>query len=114
MKLNSQRNRMKNNKNILIDEISKELPFTVPENYFNQFALQLEDQIGFKRSLYRNLVRPWMYMAAMFIGILIMGQVFYTVNRNNNTRNAENYEAYVLSQVDETSLVDLYVDETSK
>jgi len=105
---------MKNNKNILIDEISKELPFGVPENYFNQFALQIEEQIGYKRSIIRNVLKPWMYMAAMFVGILIMGEVFYTVNQNNTTRNTENYETYVLSQVDETMLVDAYMNEPSK
>jgi hypothetical protein len=105
---------MKNNKNILIEEISRELPFSVPENYFNQFALQMDEQIGFKRSIIRTSFKSWMYMAAMFIGILIMGQVFYTVNQNNITNNAEKYEAYVLSQVDENSLVDAYVDEPAK
>jgi len=105
---------MKNNKNILIEEISKELPFSVPENYFDQFALQIDEQIGFKRTIVRKVLKPWMYMAAMFICILIMGQVFYTVNKNNSTRNAENYESYVLSQVDENSLADFYVDEPTK
>ena len=105
---------MKNNKNILIEEISKELPFSVPENYFDQFALQIDEQIGFKRTIVRKVLKPWMYMAAMFICILIMGEVFYTVNKNNSTRNAENYESYVLSQVDENSLADFYVDEPTK
>ncbi|MDP4238735.1 MAG: hypothetical protein Q8904_04590 [Bacteroidota bacterium] len=104
---------MKNNKNILIDEMSKELPFSVPENYFNQFALQIEEQIGFKRSITRKLFRPWMYMAAMFVGILVADQVFYSINQNNAARSAENYESYVLSQVDETSVADLYVEEPS-
>ena len=53
-------------------------------------------------------------MAAMFVGILIMGQVFYTVNKNNVTRNAENYETYVLSQIDENSMADYYVSEPTK
>ena len=105
---------MKNNKNILIEEMSKELPFSVPENYFNQFALRIEEQIGYKKTVFHRGIRAWMYMAAMFVGILIMGQVFYTVNRNNSTRNAETYETYVLSQVDENSLVDLYLDEPAK
>jgi len=105
---------MKTNKNILIDELSRELPFSVPENYFNQFALQLEEQIGFKHSIVPRKIRQWMYVAAMFIGIMIMGQVFYMVNQNIATRNAQNYESYVLSQVDENSIADLYVDESSK
>lgn len=105
---------MKNNKNIGLEEISKELPFSVPENYFEQFALQIEDQIGFKKSFIRKVMRPWMYMAAMFVGILIMGQVFYTINQNNASRTAENYETYVLSQVDENSLADFYVTNPAK
>jgi len=105
---------MKNKKNILIEEMSKDLPFGVPENYFNQFALRIEEQIGYKKTVFRSGIRAWMYMAAMFVGILIMGQVFYTVNRNNVNRNAETYETYVLSQVDENSLVDMYVDEPAK
>jgi hypothetical protein len=104
---------MKNNKNILIDEMSKELPFTVPESYFNQFALQIEEQIGFKRSITKKVLKPWMYVAAMFVGILIADQVFYTINQNNAARSAENYESYVLSQVDENSVADLYIDESS-
>jgi multidrug resistance efflux pump len=102
---------MKNNKNIGLEEIGKELPFSVPENYFNQFALQMDGQIGFRKPLMRKNIRTWLSMAAMFVGILIIGQIFYTVNQNNATRNAEKYEAYVLSQVNENSLVDLYVDE---
>jgi len=105
---------MKNNKNISIDEISKELPFTVPENYFEQFALRLEDQIGYKKSYILKTYRTWMYMVAMFVGILVMGQVFYTVNKNNVAKNTENYESYVLSQVDESSLADFYVNEPAK
>ena len=105
---------MKNKKNILIEEMNKELPFGVPENYFDQFALRIEEQIGYKKTIFRKGMKAWMYMAAMFIGILIMGQVFYTVNRNNAAKNAETYETYVLSQVDENSLVDMYVDEPAK
>ena len=105
---------MKNNKNILIEEISKELPFSVPDNYFDQFALRIEEQIGYKKPIFRIGIKRWMYMAAMFVGILILTQVFYTINQNIATRNAENYETYVLSQVDENSMVDVYLDEPSK
>ena len=112
--MNSQRSSMKNNKNIMIEEMSKELPFGVPENYFDQFALQMEEQVGFKRSIARKVFRPWMYMAAMFVGVLLVGQIFYTVNKNNATHNAENYESYVLSQVDENSLAEVYVEEPTK
>ena len=105
---------MKTNKNISIEEMEKELPFNVPQNYFEQFASQLEDQIGYKSPRIQKLIKPWMYIAAMFVGILMIGQVFYTVYQHINTKNAENYELYVLSQVDETSLVDYYIEAPNK
>jgi len=105
---------MKTNKHISLDEIGKELPFEVPSNYFEQFAVQMDEQIDFKPVTVRKLLKPWMYMAAMFVGILLLGQVFYNIYQNNTTKNAENYELYVLSQVDETVLMDYYVDESVK
>lgn len=105
---------MKKNKHITLEDIGNELPFSVPENYFDQFASQLEEQIDFKPVSIQRLLKPWMYMAAMFLGVLIMGQLFYTVYQNNTLKNADNYESYILSQVDETTLMDYYVDESVK
>ena len=112
--MNSQTNRMKNMKHISLDEIGKELPFGVPENYFNQFATQMDEQIGYNAATRRKLLKPWMYIAAMFVGILLMGPVFYRIYQNNTVKNAENYESYVLSQIDESSLMDCYVDNSRK
>ena len=105
---------MKNNKHISINEIWKELPFSVPENYFNDFALQLEQQIGIHKQPASRFIKPWMYMAAMFVGIFVLGQVFYTLYSTSSQVNQENYETYVLSQVDESSILDYYVDESVK
>ena len=105
---------MTNRENILLEKVGKELPFGVPENYFNQFALQIEDQIGYKHVAGRNVFKSWMFMAAMFVGVVVMGQLFYASHQRTLARNADNYETYVLSQVDETSLVDYYVDEPNK
>lgn len=113
MKINSQTNSMKDNKHITLEEIGKELPFTVPENYFEQFATQMEAQVMVKRKPSRKALINWMSMAAMFVGILIMGQVFYTAYQNNTAKNEDNYELYVLSQVDESSLMDYYVADSS-
>ena len=103
---------MKTNKNISFEEIDKELPFSVPENYFNDFAAQIDKQTGYKKPFIR-FVRPWMYAAAMFIGIVVVGEVFYSSNRQRNL-TADNYETYVMAQVDESSVVDYYVNESSK
>ncbi len=105
---------MKKNKKILLEEIGKELPFSVPLNYFEDFASQFDDRIGLKSNNNKKHNKTWMYMAAMFMGVLMMSQVFFTVYNNNETKNVENYELYVLSQVDETSLIDYYVETPKK
>lgn len=105
--------RMKNKMNISLDEVGNELPFRVPENYFDQFACQIETQITPQHIAITKLMKPWMYMAAMFVGVLILAQVFYTLY-NNNVKKSDRYESYVLSQVDESSLMDYYVNEPSK
>jgi hypothetical protein len=105
---------MKENKHISLNEIGKELPFSVPENYFEQFASQIAKQIEYPHVSSRRLLRPWMYMAAMVVGVLLISKISFTIYQNNTQRNAANYESYVLSQVDETALLDCYVDETGK
>lgn len=100
---------MKTKNNISIEQIGKELPFSVPENYFEQFAQSIDKQIGANKPSH-SIIRPWMYVAAMFVGIIITGQIFYSTNQQKLAKNTENYESYVLSQVDETSVVDYYVE----
>ncbi len=103
-----------NDKNILDEKEAKELAFSVPENYFDQFALQIDKQIGYQHTASRKLLRSWMYVAAMFVGVLIVGQVFYATHKRNLACNEENYESYVLSQVDESSMVDYYVEQSNQ
>ena len=55
-----------------------------------------------------------MYAAAMVMGIMVLSPVFYSVYQNKATANTENYESYVLSQVDESVLMDYYVDDSTK
>jgi hypothetical protein len=104
---------MKNKQNILLEDIGKELPFTVPSDYFDQFALQMDRQIGHRNHYYR-ILKPWMYIAAVFAGIFIIGGIYYSEKQQNIAKNNENYESYVLSQVDEASVMDYYVNGTTK
>jgi hypothetical protein len=106
---------MKTNKNIMFEEIGKELPFSVPENYFEQFANRIDEQIGYKSASTRRFFKPWMYAAAaVFVGVVVLSPIFYTANNQRNvTKNTDNYESYVLSQVDESVLMDCYVENSS-
>lgn len=105
---------MKTNKHISIEDAGSELPFSVPENYFKDFALNIEKQIVEQKKSSVKFIKPWMYIAAMFIGILLIGQVFYTVNKNNTANYSDKYESYVLSQLDETSIMDYYIENPAK
>lgn len=101
---------MKENKHISLEKAGNKLPFTVPENYFNDFAIQFDSQIGNGKRNIIHIIRPWLSVAAVFIGILIVTRVGYTAYQQKQA-NTENYELYVLSQVDETEMIDYYLTE---
>jgi hypothetical protein len=101
-----------NNKNIL-KETGNRIPFTVPEGYFEGFALQMEARTSGSKSFYlKKVISPWMYMAAMFIGMLLIGNLLFNVYKTNKQDNAEMYEMYVMSQMDNSVMIDYYVDQT--
>lgn len=65
-----------------LNNIGKENPFKVPERYFENFSENLMSQLPEKESKEPQVislwerVRPWMYMAAMFAGIVLMVNIF--------------------------------------
>ncbi|KPK86413.1 MAG: hypothetical protein AMS27_05080 [Bacteroides sp. SM23_62_1] len=61
-----------------LDSMNKELPFSVPENYFDNFASRLQErmQTGKKPGLFRKtyeLVRPQLALAAAIAAFLAIG-----------------------------------------
>lgn len=105
---------MKTTNHLSFESAGKEMPFSVPEGYFDQFAAQIDTQIGYKSGGSGRFLRPWMYMAAaVLVGIVILTPVLYTKNQRTVAQNSDNYESYVLSQVDETVMLDCYVDDSS-
>ncbi|MDO9154119.1 MAG: hypothetical protein Q7U47_10530 [Paludibacter sp.] len=104
---------MKENKHLSLDKIGNKIPFTVPDNYFDEFALQMESQTDVVAVPVKKLLKPWMYMAAMFIGILLLSNVAYTVYNGNINKNKENYEMYVYSQLDESVIFDYYLNDSN-
>lgn len=98
------------NKNTL-NEIGNRNPFEVPDNYFADFANQMDEKIGFKKPKLIQLMKPWLYMAAMFMGIFVLGNVFYQVylhHQNTKYETEEFYDFYVSSQIDSSILIDYY------
>jgi hypothetical protein len=101
-------------KNSILNEIGNRNPFSVPENYFENFANQFEAQIALKPVLPFKLLRPWMYMAAMFLGVFFMSRIVYTVYTNNKIADAENYELYVMSQVNDVENLEYFDADVSE
>ena len=107
--------KMEKRKHILFEDVGKKLPFTVPENYFEDFAMQMDGQIMAKPVPVFKLLRPWLYVAAMFLGVLFLSRVGYNIyQEKNDNLMAENYDLYIMSQVDETEIIDYYLTEETK
>lgn len=91
--------------------MDNKLPFTVPEHYFENFALQLNSKIADQpKTFILKKRKPWLYVAAIFVGMVIFGGSYYYKYQKDTEIYSENYETYVLSQVDESSIIDYYVD----
>lgn len=78
-----------------LSEIEKKNPFTVPEDYFPRFnehimaRLPRKEIVKPKKVSMWDKAKPWVYMAAMFMGI------FFTIQLL--TKNTTNQVATILS-----------------
>lgn len=95
----------------ILDKIGKDPGFKVPENYFENFMANMEQSLPEKqfeqeseRSLWSK-VRPYIYMAAMFAGILCTMKVFSTLSGNNNP----SYNPVIAKAFENKTFVDDFV-----
>ena len=68
---------------MILQKIGKKNTFTVPENYFEDFTQELMDKLPAKEVVLQaeaptlwQRVKPWLYMAAMFCGIMLSVRIF--------------------------------------
>ena len=73
---------MEEEKNIL-KKIGTKNPFYVPEGYFENFSQELMSKLPEKESFLPESnptlwqrVKPWIYMTAMFVGIMLSVRIF--------------------------------------
>jgi hypothetical protein len=84
------------------DELKNKNPFKVPDGYFNHLTAQIMSQLPEKTDEEAKIVslwertKPWLYMAAMFIGIAFMMKIFVSPSPEglNLTSEAEVEEFY--------------------
>lgn len=79
-----------------LTEIEKnENPFKVPENYFAQFNEEIMNRLPEKERVKPRTVpiwdkvKPWVYMAAMFVGLYITINFITQNNGENNIASSE-------------------------
>ena len=69
--------------NKIISKVGTKNPFKVPNGYFTDFTQELMNKLPEKEILYANQevtlwqrVKPWIYMTAMFCGIMLSVRIF--------------------------------------
>lgn len=116
------------NKNIL-DQVNRRSGMTVPDGYFAEFASRMAaslpeqewesaaPKIEVHRSVWQT-IRPYVYMAAMFLGVWLMMNMFdfvrpsadLTVERNPVLAEAVSNDSFIneyfLDNADEADLMD--------
>ncbi len=118
---------MKDEKSDILSKIGRESGFKVPDNYFENFAKKMEEELPEHEVIPEvkpttwTKIRPYLYMTAMFAGIWCMMWIFNDLagsNRNKyNTaivagfQNSENIDELMLHGV--VSEYDIYTYEDS-
>ena len=90
----------------LMERCGKEQPFKIPEGYFEHFHEQLMSSLPeitptsapAAKITFMTRIKPWLYMAAMFVGIVFMVQSLMYVQ-----------QAHLVN--DDLAAVELYTEE---
>lgn len=113
-----------NNKIFEKIKASKENPFKVPENYFEDFSSRLQEKIDSQKILKDNKPRIKFFNSAFKIAaslILIAAISFLIVKYTNNTKENNKYNIYaetietsefdLYNNLDENTIIDIIVEE---
>jgi hypothetical protein len=83
-----------------LEEIKKKNPFKTPEGYFDNLTANVLAQLPEKNekedrilSLWER-VQPWIYMAAMFVGLTFMIRMFVGSSPNLNLNSSTDIDAF--------------------
>ena len=74
----------------ILRKVGTQNPFRVPENYFEDFTQELMNKLPEKEpmlclsepTLWQR-VKPWVYMTAMFVGIMLSVRIFVGEPKND-------------------------------
>lgn len=100
---------MKKEETDLLKRCGTENPFTVPEGYFEHFTEQLMEKLPEReaqpapRLTLWTRVKPWVYMAAMFCGLMLSVRMFVGEKQSQSP-------AAISETTDFTEVPDEYID----
>src|SRR5574344_1664728 len=101
--------------NELLNKVGKENPFKVPDGYFDNFTTQLMDKLPEKPEAIEvqsvttwMKMRPYVYMAAMFIGAVLMIKAIHFIQSDKIEKAQKETAATEVAQENK------YIDETVK
>ena len=107
-------------KKIILKDITKTDPFKVPEGYFEHFTNNILSQLpdGIREepktiSLWQR-VRPWAYMAAMFLGMGLIIDLFVNLPSQPSVKKYASEGLKLSSSSDIDDFYHYYEDELAK
>jgi len=106
-----------------LDELMRKQPFRVPEGYFESFTDDFLSRLPEKSipdakiiSLY-DRVKPWLYMAAMFAGAIILFNIYSGKDKTSQDTNGvavTTHSNYMTGTEDDAEFMeyieDMYID----
>lgn len=85
-----------------LEQNNKQVPFTVPDGYFDNFTQAIEQRAMGDTKTFRRYL-----MAASILLTLLIGGYFYQTRQTNSD---DWYANYLLTQIDEATVYDFYFE----
>lgn len=95
----------------ILQKIGNRTPFCVPEGYFEHFADGFLPLIATQKRQPTKIfaMRKWFATAAAVALLLSVGFMSYRFYENKQiAENQDNYETYLMSQIDDNNLMEFY------
>ena len=96
----------------ILRKVGTKNPFQVPDQYFEDFTQELMNKLPEKESLYLSSeptlwqrVKPWVYMTAMFCGIMLSVRIFVGTPKQEEIFPITQAEAELIADEDWESLM---------
>jgi hypothetical protein len=95
-----------------LKDIGNEHPFGVPENYFENFASEIERKIQPVSQPLFQTIKPWFYIAAVFVGVALLVQpIMYSVKEKHEKQMiSEQLDVFVQNGDEASPLLEYLLD----